>query len=116
MSKGTASLILFKTVALNFGIALLAITVLLVLLPQILFKCAERTLTVGPEGWSTQIGKLSGSRRWADVVSIQDGMNLIIITGKNGNALIVPNRAFPDLASRRQFLADVRYWHSGHYG
>jgi hypothetical protein len=77
---------------------------------QAMFKSAERTLHVGPEGWSTQIGKIAGSRTWAQVAAVTIDEQSITILGSNGNALIVPKRAFPTEAARRQFFDDANNW------
>jgi hypothetical protein len=79
--------------------------------PQFRFKPVERTLIVGPNGWQTQIGKLSGACLWKDIREIQEHDGAIAITGKNGNALLIPERAFDAEEPRRQFLVDVRRWH-----
>jgi hypothetical protein len=99
----------FIRVAVSVG---LACVVLLPLWPQLSFKRQERLLTIDAAGWSTRVGQVSGSRRWADVRSISDTAEGVIITGKNRNALIVPNRAFSDAAARLQFLSAAREWHS----
>jgi hypothetical protein len=100
--------------ALRFTIALVAVTLLMAAVPQVLFKSAKRTLHVGPEGWSTQVGTVSGSARWCEVASIQERDGAILIESVNGNALIVPSRAFSDAATRQQFLSDIRQWHTQH--
>jgi hypothetical protein len=93
--------------------ALPAVTVLFALWPQIMFKIKERTLHVGPDGWSTNIGSTSGSRRWAEIASIQEAVDSVAITSATGNALIVPARAFADEAIKSQFVEDARAWHHG---
>jgi uncharacterized membrane protein YccC len=80
--------------------------------PQIRFKPAERTLSVSPTGWSTQIGKLSAARSWSEVREITADADTIVVVGTNQNALIVPSRAFADEESRVRFLTDVRVWHA----
>ncbi|MFL6601595.1 MAG: YcxB family protein [Steroidobacteraceae bacterium] len=80
--------------------------------PQIRFKPAERTLSVSPTGWSTQIGTLSAARPWSEVREITEDADTIIVVGTNQNALIVPSRAFADEERRLRFLTDVRVWHA----
>ena len=80
------------------------------LIPQLMFKSDERELHVGPEGWSTRIGKQSASRQWSEVASIQEVADTVVIWGTNGNALVVPSRAFTDRASLRQFAIDAQAW------
>ena len=84
--------------------------------PQLRFKGAERTLRVTPEGWSTEIGQVSGSRSWAEVKVIREVDGLIFIESMNGNGIIVPPRAFRDENERRRFLTDVLKWHASHPG
>jgi hypothetical protein len=80
--------------------------------PQIRFKPAERTLSVSPTGWNTQIGKLSTARSWSEVREITEDGKTIIVVGTNQNALIIPSRAFADEERRLRFLTDVRVWHA----
>lgn len=82
------------------------------IIPQARFKPAVRTLIVGPEGWSTSIGPKSGARRWAEVSAIREDADAIVIQGTNGNALIVPQRAFRSESERNAFLHDARQWHN----
>ncbi|GLQ97283.1 YcxB family protein [Dyella mobilis] len=84
--------------------------------PQIAFKRQERTLEVGPEGWSTRIAKKSGSRTWRMVGAIQSNDESIFIVSTSGNALIIPKRAFQSEASREAFLTDIRRWHGSGSG
>lgn len=94
-------------------VALLPVVIALgALFPQVMFKRAERTLTVDARGWSTRVGRASGARTWAEVASIADEAGGVILTGTNGNALIIPERAFADASARQQFLADIRKWKS----
>lgn len=79
--------------------------------PQLAFKLQVRVLAVGPDGWSTTIGQTSGSRRWSEVAAVEEDGEAVVIQGTNGNALIVPGRAFKSADDRRQFLADARRWH-----
>jgi hypothetical protein len=79
--------------------------------PQIVFKPQERTLEVGSAGWSSKIGRLTGSRAWAEVASIDEEVEAVMIRGTNGNALLVPSRAFESPEQKHQFVRDVRMWH-----
>jgi hypothetical protein len=90
------------------------VTVLFATIPQILFKSSERILRVDKQGWATQIGKKSASRTWAQVASIRDDSGYIIITGTNGNALIIPKNAFSEMSTREQFIKDVQQWKSAY--
>lgn len=97
---------LYCVVALPFVIFSMA------LWSQVMFKSKERVLHVGPTGWSTLIGAQSGSRSWAQVASVQDTRDAVVITGTTGNALIIPSRAFQDPLSKQQFVKDAQSWHS----
>jgi len=93
-----------------FVVALPIFILFLSLWPQIRFKSETRILTIDPTGWSTRIGNLQGSRTWDKVRSIDDSPEAITLVSSNGNALIVPNRAFPSPAAREEFLHDARRW------
>lgn len=93
------------------GLFFLAAVLLSSLIPQILFKAQERRLDVTSDGWSTKIGTKSGSRKWAQVAAIEDLPESVIIQGANGNALVVPNRAFASEAQREAFVRSIQQWH-----
>lgn len=99
-----------------FVIALSVLVVTSALFSQILFKRVERILVVDARGWSTQIGRRSGARTWAEVAAITEEPGRVIIDGTNGNALIIPEAAFGGAAGRRQFLADIRQWKAAYAG
>lgn len=80
------------------------------LVPQLKFKPAERTLTIDATGWHTAIGAMSGTRPWREVRAVVDTGAVIEITGTNGNALVVPRRAFADDAARVGFLQAALAW------
>jgi hypothetical protein len=94
----------------EFVVAFPVFVVFSALWPQIRFKSEARILTIDPKGWTTRIGKLQASRTWNTVRSIEDSSNAITLVSSNGNALIVPNRAFPTPAAREEFLHDARRW------
>ena len=94
-------------------VAFILILVISVTASQLLFKSAERTLEVGPDGWSTQIGKKTGSRKWSELVPVREENGMVIIAGKSGNALLIPNRAFESEAQRKAFMEDVSQWSAG---
>lgn len=93
------------------AVAMLSCMLVFSLWPQIRFKPAERTLSVSPIGWATQIGKLSAARSWNDVREIIEEGDTIVVVGTNQNALIIPSRAFADEENQRRFLTTVRMWH-----
>lgn len=102
--------------AIWFLALLPVITVLFAAFPQIMFKNSERTLTVDSRGWFTQIGSKSGSKTWNEVESIRENAGSVVITGKNGNALIIPDFAFVASPTRQQFVADTQRWKEEYVG
>lgn len=103
-----------NSLLLCFVAVLPVVTFLFALWPQVMFKNEERTLLVGPDGWSTKIGNKSGSRTWAEIASVQETADSVVITTTTSNALIVPARAFADKALKAQFVRDSQAWHQGH--
>ena len=79
--------------------------------PQIRFKRAVRSLTIDARGLTTSIGKISGSRLWRDVRSVDQKNDTIVIVGTNQNAFIVPSRAFSGDSDRREFYEAARRWY-----
>jgi hypothetical protein len=73
--------------------------------PLLMFKSQTRTLEMNQDGISTVIGKLSVQRSWNDIQSVSEQDTSIIIVGRNGNAFIVPRRAFVSEEERRLFLS-----------
>ena len=77
-------------------------------------KTARRTLTISPNGISTEIGRLTGQVPWNKVKEVTECTQSVLIVGRNGNAFFIPNRAFADLDHRSQFLAEIKRWmHAG---
>jgi len=87
-----------------------ALIIFFILFPQLMFKPHERTLIVSEGGIDTRIGRKSGTLKWEEVAAIQDMPDLTTIVGKNGNAFLIPNRAFDSEKDRSEFLASVRHW------
>lgn len=81
---------------------------LMALTPLLLFKPQMRQLTIDPGGLTTQIGAKSGHVPWAAVESIADTGEFIVITGTDGNAFIVPQRAFSSALERTAFVQYLR--------
>ena len=98
----------------SFAIALPVTILGFAIAPQILFKSQERSLVVGPDGWSTTIGKRSGGKRWKDIASVDAAPDSVVITSSSGNALIVPARAFASRGAMQTFLKDTQAWLQGH--
>lgn len=76
--------------------------------PQLRFKSQLRSLEVDQDGISTTIGRLAARRSWEDVLSIAEEDGLIIILGRNGNAFLVPARAFASIGEKQVFLSFVQ--------
>ena len=93
-------------------IGTLGCVVFLPLWPQLRFKPAVRTLTINAEGLVTAVGSVSASRSWKEVRSIEESDGVIVITGNNKNAFVVPERAFANASERKQFLEAACQWHS----
>lgn len=108
--KSTVPVIWFKYLV----ISLLTVIAISSIIPQILFKSQERLLNVGPEGWDTKIGKKKGARNWSEVASIKEDSGKVVITNKNCNALIVPERAFKSEKDNMRFYDDIRNWHTSY--
>jgi hypothetical protein len=98
--------------AVAFFACLLLCLLLLPLWPQIKFKPSVRTLAIDESGLSTSIGKLSATRTWKEIATIEDNGKEIVIVGRNRNAFIVPMRAFQTDKAREEFLRDATFWHS----
>jgi hypothetical protein len=89
------------------------LTVLLPLWPQIMFKPQVRTLEVDDSGFRTAVGRHRAARLWSEIRSLHDDGETIVLTGRNGNSMLIPRRAFEDAASRAIFLSDAKRWHAG---
>ncbi|MBB6184864.1 YcxB family protein [Oleiagrimonas soli] len=109
-AQGAVSLHAFLNV---FAWMLPVVIAIFALVPQALYKPQVRTLDVDAQGWSTRIGRKEGSRPWSQIASVQAWEDNVIIAGRNGNAMIVPARAFDSAAMRKCFLDDATRWHRG---
>lgn len=89
----------------------LACMVFFALWPQLRFKPTERTLSVDSNGWTTTIGARRGARTWKEIREIVEGSGTVCIVGSNGNALVIPTRAFNTDDARHRFIADIQQWH-----
>jgi hypothetical protein len=96
-----------------------------ILHPQLMYKGRERVLQVSATGIDTSIGTMSAHRNWKDVSLIVDRGEYIaaVVAGGipfgvfwlrtlNGNAFIIPNRAFGNASERVAFLQQARSWHA----
>ena len=93
-------------------LALGMVLLLFPLWPQLKFKSEIRTLSIDHQGISTKVGTWHAVIPWVEVGRIAPGADGIYIEGKNGNAFIVPNRAFTAPQQRVEFLECVARWHS----
>jgi len=79
--------------------------------PLLKFKPEARTLEIGSDGISTSVGKRSGRRACSEIRSASAQDDEIVILGKNGNAFIVPTRAFPSAKEHQHFLSFAQTAH-----
>lgn len=100
----------FGSIALIGLAATVSCVVLFPLWPQLRFKPQVRTLEVDESGYRTSIGHLSGNRQWSEIHSVQDDGNILVLTTRRGNAMLIPRRAFGDGIDRKQFVSDVQAW------
>ena len=84
------------------------LVIISVLVPQALFKRAERTPKVGPDGWSTKIGKKTAGRKWTELAPVREEDGTIIVANRGGNAMLIPNRAFDSEDQRKESLRMYR--------
>ena len=91
-------------------VALVLVLVLFPLWPQLKFKPEIRTLSVDQQGVSTKVGTWHAVIPWREVGRIVPGADETYIEGKNGNAFIVPNRAFIAPQQRVEFLECAGQW------
>jgi hypothetical protein len=85
----------------------------LLLVPLILFiraKTATRSLTISPEGISTEIGSLNGQVAWRKIEVVKEKEGFVLIASASGNAFYVPNRAFATPEQKREFVAKAEVW------
>jgi YcxB-like protein len=85
----------------------------LLFLPLMLFaraKTSMRSLTISPEGISTQIGALQGQVPWQKIKIVSATDRCVLIAGSTGNAFFIPNRAFISPEQRVEFVEIIRNW------
>ena len=94
------------------GLAVMVCCLLLFpLWPQIRFKPQVRTLELDESGYRTSIGLINGARRWSEIRSVHDDGDAVVITSLEGNAMLIPRRAFGVGTDRQQFVIDIEAWH-----
>lgn len=102
-----------------------AVCAFFILYPQLMYKGRERVLHVSASGIDTSIGAMSAHRDWRDIASVVDRGAYIaaVVAGgvpfgvfwlrtRNGNAFVIPNRAFADSSERATFLQQALSWHA----
>jgi YcxB-like protein len=94
------------------GLVTMGISILLLSLwTQVRFKPQTRLLTLNADGFTTAIGAQSGQRRWQDIQRVEDHDGTILIVSKNGNAMIIPRRAFASDADRQSCFVSIQQWY-----
>jgi hypothetical protein len=85
----------------------------MVFLPMLLFiraKTAKRSLTISPEGISTEIGSIKGNIPWKKVKIISLNHDSILIARTGGNAFFIPARAFSSPGHQTSFFSQATEW------
>lgn len=101
---------------LAVGDAVVAVAILVCFIPFLslwLFlraKTSKRSLTISGDGISTQIGKIQTQLPWRKIKIISVADHRILLAGANGNAFLIPNRAFSSLKEKAEFAAKIRDW------
>ena len=101
--KGNAGMLYAATPAILLLAGLIAY-------PQLRYKPQERELILDTTGIRTTIGKKSGEMTWQDVSRIDDAQGIVYIQRHNGNAFIIPKRAFASSEVRSDFIQRIRQW------
>lgn len=96
--------------ALGTVVAPLAGATFFALYPQVRFKPQERTLTISPAGVDVSVGALSKFIPWAEVAGVDEWREIVRISSRNLNALLIPFVAFATVEDRREFVARCRMW------
>jgi hypothetical protein len=91
--------------------ALVMLTVL-ALYPQIMFKPQLRTLELLPHEIRTSIGSKNKILAWSEVAHLEREDGFLIITGRTGNAFVIPPSAFTDGIDIDTVLAQAKAWHA----
>ena len=91
--------------------AVLGVAVFLALYPQLRFKPQTRTLELRPDSIFTSIGKREKTLLWRDIARIERDGDSLVITGRSGNAFIVPPSAFSNGHSIDSVYAQANEWH-----
>jgi hypothetical protein len=90
--------------------ALIMLTVL-ALYPQIMFKPQLRTLELLPHEIRTSIGSKNKILTWNEIARIEREDGFLVITGRTGNAFVIPPTAFTNGTDIDTVLAQAKAWH-----
>jgi len=93
--------------------AILAALGFFLFMPAFLFlrgKTSLRTLTIAPEGLSTQIGKIQPQRPWTTIKIVAEAPEYVLIASASGNAFFIPNRAFSSSEQKAEFVTRINGW------
>ena len=99
-------------IVVDVAVCTAGFVVLLPLWPQLNFKPEVRTLEVDEGGYRTVVGRYKGKRAWSEIQSVHDDGTTVVLTARQGNAMLVPQRAFAGAVDRGQFVADIKTWHA----
>jgi len=83
------------------------------LMPIMLFirgKTSKRSLTIFPDGISTEIGSLKAQLAWRKVKLIVETDSYILVSGASGNAFFIPARAFSHSEEKTEFATKAKNW------
>ena len=97
--------------AIAAAVAIACCILVFPLWPQLKYKPQMRTLEVDDRGYKTKIGDIQGHRTWSEIREIERREDAVVITTRQGNALLIPTRAFESAQQRIQFITDVTQWH-----
>lgn len=70
-------------------------------------KTSKRTLTISPDGISTEIGRLRAEVPWKKVRVVTETPQFVLIVGASGNAFFIPRRAFTGPDHQAYFVAEM---------
>jgi hypothetical protein len=85
----------------------------MIFLPLMLFirgKTSKRSLTVSPEGMSTEIGSIKGQIPWHKLKVIVETESYVLLSRANGNVFFIPSRAFSGPEHQAEFVTEIRGW------
>jgi hypothetical protein len=94
-------------------IALLAAVGFLLFMPVMLFiraKTSKRSLTVLPEGITTEIGSCKAQIPWKKVKIISATDRYVLVSRASGNAFFIPSRAFSTSGQQAEFVSKTKDW------